>query len=90
MAFQTVERALDADSLPMRLYEKAKRHGVWNPSDVDFARDREDWRALPDDQRDALLQTTSLFVAGEEAVTLELLRSCSRSRARGAWKKSSS
>src|SRR4051794_4525176 len=73
MAFQTVERALDGESLPMRLYEKAKRLGVWNPSDIDFSHDREEWAALPEEQRDALLQTTSLFVAGEEAVTLELL-----------------
>jgi ribonucleoside-diphosphate reductase beta chain len=73
VAFQTVERALDADSLPMRLYEKAKRLGVWNPSDIDFSHDRADWETLPDDQRESLLQTTSLFVAGEEAVTLELL-----------------
>ena len=73
MAFQTVERALDGESLPMRLYEKAKRLGVWNPSDIDLTRDRKDWPALTEDQRDALLQTTSLFVAGEEAVTLDLL-----------------
>jgi ribonucleoside-diphosphate reductase beta chain len=73
MAFQTVEHALDADSLPMRLYEKAKRLGIWNPSDVDFTRDRADWAALTDEERDAILQTTSLFVAGEEAVTLDLL-----------------
>src|SRR5438874_894521 len=73
MAFQTVDRALDGDSLPMRLYEKAKRLGVWNPSDIDLTRDREEWPALTEEQRDALLQTTSLFVAGEEAVTLELL-----------------
>jgi ribonucleoside-diphosphate reductase beta chain len=73
MAFQTVERALDSESLPMRLYEKAKRLGVWNPSDIDFSGDREDWPALEEEQRDALLQTTSLFVAGEEAVTLDLL-----------------
>jgi ribonucleoside-diphosphate reductase beta chain len=73
VAFQTVERALDAGSLPMRLYEKAKQLGVWNPTDIDFARDRDDWAAITAEQRDALLQTTSLFVAGEEAVTLELL-----------------
>src|SRR5438128_10127908 len=57
----------------MRLYEKAKRLGVWNPSDIDFSGDRDDWPALEEEQRDALLQTTSLFVAGEEAVTLDLL-----------------
>lgn len=73
MAFQTVERALDGESLPMRLYEKAKRLGVWNPSDIDLTRDLEEWPALTEEQRDALLQTTSLFVAGEEAVTLDLL-----------------
>jgi ribonucleoside-diphosphate reductase beta chain len=73
MAFRTVERGLDADSLPMRLYEKAKRLGVWNPSDIDFARDRADWANLTDEEREAMLQTTSLFVAGEEAVTLDLL-----------------
>src|SRR5437764_644754 len=73
MAFQTVERALDGESLAMRLYEKAKRLGVWNPSDIDFSRDREEWPLLEEEQREALLQTTSLFVAGEEAVTLDLL-----------------
>jgi ribonucleoside-diphosphate reductase beta chain len=73
MAFQTVERALDSDALPMRLYEKAKRLGVWNPSDIDFTRDRADWATLDEERRDAMLQTTSLFVAGEEAVTLDLL-----------------
>src|SRR5256885_9035690 len=57
----------------MRLYEKAKRLGVWNPSDIDFSGDRKDWPALEEEQRDALLQTTPLFVAGEEAVTLDLL-----------------
>jgi ribonucleoside-diphosphate reductase beta chain len=72
VAFQTVERAL-GDTVAMRLYEKAKRLGVWNPSDVDFSQDVVDWPTMTDDQRDALLQTTSLFVAGEEAVTLDLL-----------------
>jgi ribonucleoside-diphosphate reductase beta chain len=72
-AFQTVERGLDRDSLPMRLYEKAKRLGIWNPSDIDLRLDREQWSGLEDDQRGAILQTTSLFVAGEEAVTLDLL-----------------
>lgn len=73
MAFQTVERTLDAESLPMRLYEKAKRLGIWNPVDIDFSRDRVEWLTFSDEQRDAILQTTSLFVAGEEAVTLDLL-----------------
>ena len=73
MAFQTLDRPLDAASLPMRLYEKAKRLGVWNPSDIGFAQDRADWLGLTELEREAMLQTTSLFVAGEEAVTLDLL-----------------
>ena len=73
MAFQTLDRPLDAASLPMRLYEKAKRLGVWNPSDIGFAQDRADWQGLTELEREAMLQTTSLFVAGEEAVTLDLL-----------------
>jgi ribonucleoside-diphosphate reductase beta chain len=73
VAFHTTTRGLDAESLPMRLYEKAKRFGVWDPCRIDFSRDRDDWAQLTDDQRDAILQTTSLFVAGEEAVTVDLL-----------------
>jgi len=73
VAFHTTTRGLDAESLPMRLYEKAKRLGVWDPCAIDFSRDRDDWAQLTGDQRDAILQTTSLFVAGEEAVTVDLL-----------------
>ena len=59
--------------LPMRLWEKAKRHGIWNPSDIDFAQDRVDWRTLKPDEQDVLLRLTSLFQAGEESVTLDIL-----------------
>jgi len=72
--FQTTSRrGLDRDLLPMRLYAKAKRHGIWNPEDLDFDRDREDWRKLSELERDVLLRLTSLFQAGEESVTLDLL-----------------
>jgi len=64
---------LRVDSFPMRLFEKAKRLGVWNPSDFDFSRDREDWRAMSEERRDALLSLTGAFLGGEEAVTLDLL-----------------
>src|SRR3954453_11540775 len=73
MAFQTTSRALDGESLPMRLYEKARRLGIWNPADIDLSGDCADWERLGDERREAILQTTSLFVAGEEAVTLDLL-----------------
>jgi len=64
---------LRVDSFPMRLFEKAKRLGVWNPSDIDFSKDREDWEAMNDERRAALLDLTGAFLAGEEAVTLDLL-----------------
>lgn len=72
--FQTTShRGLDRDLLPMRLFEKAKEHGIWNPSAVDFSRDREHWEGLTDLERDVLLRLTAMFQAGEESVTLDLL-----------------
>ena len=64
---------LDFNSPPMRLWEKAKRMGIWNPQDIDFSKDREDWRSLDEGQQDLLLRLASLFEAGEESVTLDLL-----------------
>jgi len=61
------------DCFPLRLYQKAKRLGVWDPATFDFTRDRRDWESLDDLQRETILSLTSLFVAGEEAVTLDLL-----------------
>ena len=64
---------LRTDSFPMRLYEKAKRLGVWNPSDIDFSQDRADWEAMDEERRKAILRLTARFLGGEEAVTLDLL-----------------
>jgi ribonucleoside-diphosphate reductase beta chain len=61
------------DCFPLRLYQKAKRLGVWDPASFDFTQDRRDWEGLDELQRETVLSLTSLFVAGEEAVTLELL-----------------
>lgn len=71
--FQSATRGLDYESFPMRLWQKAKTHGVWNPAEIDFRRDREDWRALSEAQQEHVLQLCGLFQAGEEAVTLDLL-----------------
>ncbi|MCB9136420.1 MAG: R2-like ligand-binding oxidase [Anaerolineales bacterium] len=72
-SFTTTTRGLNRESAPMRLYEKAKRFGVWNPADIDLARDAVDWKRLTDDERRLILHLTTLFQAGEEAVTLDLL-----------------
>ncbi len=71
--FQTTTAGLSADTLPMRLYEKAKRLGTWDPSVLDLTRDCAGWAALDEDERDGILQITALFLAGEEAVTVDLL-----------------
>jgi ribonucleoside-diphosphate reductase beta chain len=71
---QTVtEQGIDHSILPMRLYHKAKKLGVWDPRDIDFERDREDWATFTDLQRKVVLRLCSLFQAGEEAVTRDLL-----------------
>jgi ribonucleoside-diphosphate reductase beta chain len=72
-SFATTTRGLNRDLPPMRLYEKAKKLGIWNPSDLDFSKDRLDWAKLNNDERDLIWRLTGMFVSGEEAVTLDLL-----------------
>ena len=69
----TSATGLRYDLFPMRLWEKAKRLGIWNPADIDFAQDRLDWQQLAADEQDMLLRLTALFQAGEECVTLDIL-----------------
>ncbi len=64
---------LDRNSLPMRLWEKAKIYGVWNPADIDFSKDKKDFENLNENEAKFLMQAISQFQAGEEAVTLDLL-----------------
>jgi ribonucleoside-diphosphate reductase beta chain len=71
--FVTTTRGLQRNAPAMRLFEKAKRLGVWNPSDIDLSQDRGDWRGFSETERTLLLHLTSMFQAGEEAVTLDLL-----------------
>jgi ribonucleoside-diphosphate reductase beta chain len=72
-SFATTTRGLNRELPPMRLYEKAKKLGIWNPSDIDFSKDKLDWAAFKDDEKDLIWLLLALFVAGEEAVTLDLL-----------------
>lgn len=72
-SFVTTTHGLRRSSPPMILFEKSKRLGIWNPSDLDFTQDRRDWPNLTEVERDAILMLTALFVGGEEAVTLDLL-----------------
>lgn len=73
LPFATTTRGLHRDLPAMRLFEKAKRLGIWNPSDIDLTQDILDWEWLKPDERDLILRLTAMFQAGEEAVTLDLL-----------------
>jgi len=57
----------------MRLFQKAKRLGTWDPQALDLSRDAADWAGFSDVERDFLLRTLVLFQAGEEGVTSDLL-----------------
>jgi ribonucleoside-diphosphate reductase beta chain len=69
----TSVRGLNEDSLPFRLYQKAKKFGGWDPREIDFTQDVKDWQFLTGDQQEEILRLVSQFQAGEEAVTLDLL-----------------
>ena len=54
---RTRSHSLDAgglnwDSLPLKLFTGGNAK-FWNPADIDFSRDREDWDSLTDMERDA-------------------------------------
>ena len=73
MLSTTSVRGLRYDLPPMRLWQKAKKLGIWNPSDIDFTQDKLDWQGLKAYEQDYLLRLCSQFLAGEESVTLDLL-----------------
>src|SRR5258708_40037260 len=73
-AFATTStRGLRHDILPMRLYHKAKRLGIWDPRSIDFSQDRLDWQRCTEDEKETLLLQTALFQAGEESATPDFL-----------------
>ena len=71
--FVTTTRGLDRDHPAMRLFEKSKQLGIWNPSVVDFTQDKVDFQSLSLTEQDVLMRLIAIFLAGEEAVTLDLL-----------------
>lgn len=69
----TSQKGLDQELLPYQLYQKAKRYGIWNPQDIDFTQDREDYANMNPEQKEETLGRIAGFLGGEEAVTLDLL-----------------
>ncbi|GAA4612110.1 R2-like ligand-binding oxidase [Saccharopolyspora hordei] len=62
---------LNWDSLPLRLFTKGNAK-FWNPTDIDFSQDAEDWQQLTEDEQRSVAGLCAQFVAGEEAVTQDL------------------
>lgn len=71
--FTTARQGLDTALYPMRLWQKAKDLGTWDPYAIDFAEDVQDWQGLDEREQDLMWRLTALFVAGEESVTYDLL-----------------
>jgi ribonucleoside-diphosphate reductase beta chain len=55
-----------------RKYEKAIR-ALWNPRDLDYSPDIEDWKTLPEKDRNSLLGITIRFFAGEQIVAEDVV-----------------
>lgn len=64
---------IDFNSFPYQLYQKAKRAGTWNPESIDFSQDKKDWKRMSDEQKEEIRARSANFLAGEEAVTVDLL-----------------
>ncbi|MGH7855865.1 MAG: R2-like ligand-binding oxidase, partial [Candidatus Binatia bacterium] len=77
---ETVERTMrytspsgiNRDLLPWRLWMKAKKL-FWDPADIDYSKDIEDWATLPEEGRFGVALGARGFMVGEEAVTLDIL-----------------
>jgi ribonucleoside-diphosphate reductase beta chain len=65
------ESGFNWDSLPLRLFTKGNAK-FWNPADIDFSQDAEDWKALSDEEKLSVSGLCAQFIAGEEAVTEDL------------------
>ncbi|RRO15348.1 R2-like ligand-binding oxidase [Saccharopolyspora rhizosphaerae] len=62
---------LNWESLPLRLFSKGNAK-FWNPADIDFSQDAEDWQRLTEDEQRSVAGLCAQFIAGEEAVTQDL------------------
>jgi ribonucleoside-diphosphate reductase beta chain len=67
------DRGLDWGHAALKLFSRAKRLGIWNPEDMDFRRDREDFSRLEEPEREGIMHLLALFGAGEESVVSNLV-----------------
>ena len=64
-------RGLNKESVPWRLYEKAKQ-SMWDPADIDFSQDARDWNEMSREMQAAFASSCRGFMIGEEGVTLDI------------------
>jgi ribonucleoside-diphosphate reductase beta chain len=69
----TSQSGLNWNHPALKLFQKAKKHGVWNPQTIDLSKDTADYANLNDLEKTVLQHLTAMFVAGEESVVLDLL-----------------
>jgi len=77
-----VAGGLNWESLPLKLFAGGNAK-FWNPADLDFSRDRADWEAMTDLERDWAARLCAEFIAGEEAVTQDIQPFMAAMRAEG-------
>jgi ribonucleoside-diphosphate reductase beta chain len=70
--YTTTSRSFRTDILPWRLYQKGKQL-AWDPAEIDFTKDATDWMGLEGGLRVVVSQLATTFMAGEEAVTLDIM-----------------
>lgn len=73
---------LNWDSLPLKLFAGGNAK-FWNPADIDFSRDRQDWERLSADERHYATRLCAEFIAGEESVTQDIQPFMAAMRAEG-------
>jgi len=61
---------LDWDSFPLRLFVKGNAL-QWNPADIDFSRDAEDWAGLGEVERRLATTLSAMFIAEQNVALLE-------------------
>jgi ribonucleoside-diphosphate reductase beta chain len=70
--YTTTNRSFRTDILPWRLYQKGKQL-AWDPADLDFTQDAKDWAEMDDEMKLGVSRLATTFMAGEEAVTLDIV-----------------
>jgi ribonucleoside-diphosphate reductase beta chain len=68
-----LSRRLERSLVPMKLWQAAKKPGMWDPGEIDLKQDREDWNRLTGPERDLLMRLAVQFRGGEGAVSTHLL-----------------